>query len=570
MKKEWWGKFAGAFLSVFLLGFMVFIFGPAEIFFANANQFEFVYMDFAGYLAVAAFGIAAVLAVVFAFMPTIVYNILTGGFVGLSVAAYVQVMFLNKDLDLLGENPEGYWLDKSDALINIGIWFLIIAAFIALSVYKKAIWRKVSVYCSAFLIAIQAVALLSLVLTAEEGAFNRRSDEWYLDGRNQYTVSADENVIVILLDYYSNQYLEPALDKYPDLVDFMNDFTYYNNADCNYFGTFPSIVRTLTGYEIDPSIKINDWFYDAWTNPDTLAFYEDLKANNYKINFYTESLNHIIGMNDAELLSGVFSNMSNEPRTVDVYNRILLEVITKMSCYRMAPVLFKQSFYTLSYEYQGIVSYCDADIEHCNYDFYWDLMDNDLSVDDSANYFIVQHLEGPHAYTTGPDGLYKSGATREETIKGCMVLLKEYFKQLKELGLYDSSTIIVTSDHGGPEAPQVIMYIKEKGETHDEMQVSDAPISLAELRATVMEYAGLDSAPYGPTFHDFDAGELRERVVWIRRGIGKYDSVYTYTGDRIGVDNVYYGYRYTGSFKELKEHMDKGPDEVQMMLESFY
>ena len=56
MSKERLKKIGIGFLIYFLLCFMLFIFGPSEIFFANVTEFSFIYGDFAGYLAVLAVG----------------------------------------------------------------------------------------------------------------------------------------------------------------------------------------------------------------------------------------------------------------------------------------------------------------------------------------------------------------------------------------------------------------------------------------------------------------------------------------------------------------------------------
>lgn len=121
-------KLLVSFLVSFLLGFMLLIFDPAEIFFGNVTEFEFLYGEFAGYLAII-FGIA--------------------------LAGYLQVMFLNKNLDLLGVNPDGYHVQASQGTVNLIIWLVVIAGIIALSVWKKEIWKKLVLYLSAFLLYIQ-------------------------------------------------------------------------------------------------------------------------------------------------------------------------------------------------------------------------------------------------------------------------------------------------------------------------------------------------------------------------------------------------------------------------------
>ena len=105
-------------------------------------------------------------------------------------------------------------------------------------------------------------------------------------------------------------------------------------------------------------------------------------------------------------------------------------------------------------------------IAHENFDFDLGLRQKGLSLDKNSNYFIVQHLQGTHLFTTDEFGYNKEDATLEETAKGCMVVMEEYINQLKQLGVYDDATIIITADHGRASDSQVIFYIKEAGDEH--------------------------------------------------------------------------------------------------------
>ena len=42
-------------------------------------------------------------------------------------------------------------------------------------------------------------------------------------------------------------------------------------------------------------------------------------------------------------------------------------------------------------------------------------------------------------------------ATCQSTVKGIFTMLEAYLNELKTLGVYDDSTIIITSDHGDVE-----------------------------------------------------------------------------------------------------------------------
>lgn len=564
--------FLKAFLSFFLLSFMLLVFGPSEIFFANVTEFTFLYQEFIWHMLVIAVLSAAVLSIGAMFLPKLPYKLVVSISFGIAVAGYLQVMFLNRKLDLLGLNPEGYGIEVLPAVLNLLVWLIIIGAALVLAFTKEKVWDKLVQYLSAFLLAIQIVALVSLVVAGEEKAYVRPAGGLHLSGEEQLVVSKEENVIILILDFMSSEYVEDALKIYPDTVDALHDFTYYNNAECVYFGTFPSIVHMLTGVEFNPAITINEWCAEAWDNEMTNQFYDYLKNNNYKINLYTPDTHMICGLNDLDLIEDKFDNVIDAAQEVEVNEPLLLKTLFKMSGYRMFPELCKPMFYTNMGEYANVVTAKKNGVRHDNAAFYSRLLEEGISGDDAHNYFIVQHLMGPHQWTTGADGNYKQDATREETVKGCFVIVEEYLKQLQEIGAYDNATIIITADHGGPNNTdsQVCFFVKRPGETHEESPVTNAPISHCDLLPTVLQAAGCPYEDYGRTVFDFEENEERERIFWISRMNYDYPYITCYTGDKEAAGNVYNGYCYTGTLSDLLQKIEQGPDIISPMLEGFY
>lgn len=559
-----------AFIVTFLLTFMLFIFGPAEIFFANVTEFEFVYGEFAGRLVLIAFVVTAIITAILALLPEKLYGFFISIEFGVAVAGYLQVMFLNKNLDLLGLNPEGYQIGVERKIGNAIVWLLIILITVIVSFIKYDIWKKVVTYISAFLLCIQLVALVSLVATAKDEAYRYPEGSWYLSGENQYVVSAEENVIVIILDYFSNQYLPKLEAQYPGATDFLNDFTYYSNVDCTYFGTFPSLPHMLTGQEVDMGMPINEWCAGIWQCDETVRFYDEVHEKNYVTNIYTPDTNILCGLNDKSLLDGKFSNLVNSSQEIEVSYELLVKTMIKMSCYRMFPELAKPYFYTNMNEYADVVTAKENSISHNNYDFYEGLLTEGLRVDEKSNYYIVQHLMGPHIWDTNENGFYEENSTLEETAKGCMVIVEEYLNQLKELGVYDDATIIITADHGGGYDSQVIFYMKQPGETHEEGQVVNAPVSFREFLPTIANSIGIDASAYGETIYDFEEDGLRERTVWLRWMDPAYPTVPCYTGDKDGSANVYYGYTYIGNIEDLLKQTQEGPSVVVPIVDSYF
>lgn len=559
-------------LATFLLMFMLLIFGPSEIFFSNVSEFQFVYKEFAGYMTAFAVMGTVVLTALLVFLPDKLYRFFLSGVFGVSLAGYLQIMFLNKNLDMLGLNPDGYHPDKAASVGNLAIWLVVIGIVIGVCLWKKEIFKKLVVGGAAFLLCIQLVALVSLWVTADEKAFKYPMTEasYHLSGEEQYTVSANENVIVFVLDMYSNWYLKSMLEYWPDGVDFLHDFTYYSNTDCNVYGTYPSLPRLLTGNEYDMYIPVDQWLEESWTGERAEYFYDMLHENNYIANVYTVDTDILSGSRGLQLLDGKIENVVNSSQEIDIFYKLLFKTMGKMSAYRMAPEALKTFFYDGVGDYIDIVSLKENKVRHHNWDFYEGLQENGLKTDDSSNYYIVQHLRGEHAWTTDQFGGRKEESTAEETAKGLMVIVEAYLNQLKELGVYDNSTIIILADHGTTDAPQSIFFIKNAWETHDELVVTNAPITLQEFVPTIVENMGYDYTMFGQSIYEFSQDEQRERTIWIRKYDENYPSVPCYTGDKPGDYNVYCGYAYTGDIWAMFNKIYGEPTVIIPMVDSFH
>ena len=562
-----------AFAPSLLLTFMIFLFGPSEIFFSNVSQFEFKFGEFAGWAVLLMIVAAVVLAAIATLLSRVsekIYNIFPAVILAMGVLGYIQVMFLNKNLDLLGQNPDGYSADIGRGIFNLVIWIVGIGIFVFLAVKKSEISKKVCLYLASFLILIQAAGLISLIVQADETAYKRPADRWFLSGEDQLAVSPKNNVIVIVLDYFSNQYIEPTLAKYPDTLDCVHDFTYYDNDECVYFATFPSMLHMLTGAHVDNTVTINEWTRSVWEDPATINLFDTIHDLDYKLNIYTPGSDIYRGDNDVRILEGKIDNVTNDATAVIVDTKLLMTTVSKMSLYRMAPELFKNCFYTSFSEYTDIVSDANVEKAHNNYDFYARLKEEGVHLsDDDKNYYIIQHLEGDHERTTGADGWEAHDVTLEENSRGAFRVVEEYLDQLKAVGKYDDSTIIITADHGSPDEPQVIFFMKRPGESHDAVVYNHAPISHCDLLPTLINAMGGDGSIYGEDISDIP-DVPRDRIYWICRFDDRYPYIPIYTGDKEGMANCLYGYFYTGDFDDLKKKLEGEPDAVLPLIDTFF
>ena len=554
---------------IFLIIFMLAIFGPTEIFIGNYKDFGVIYSEFGWkFWGIGLVG-SVIISLIVALFPEIVQKVILSVGFGISVACYQQGMFLNKGLEMLGATAEGYHAETGEMLQNGVIWVVIVTAVILTIFTLKKYWRRIVMFGSIFLVAIQMIGYVSLFFTADEEAFHYGTGELCLSGKEQFTVSSNENIIVFILDNFASEWLMEAEQDIPGLTSQLVDFTYYNNTDCNSYSTYPSLVRLVTGHELNPYISVDDYISECWENEKTADYFQLLHDHGYKVNVYTPELPIICGTNTLSIAEGKIDNIVKKDDSRKIDYKLLYKTLLKMSAYRYAPKCIKAQFNVSMNEYAEIVSYPDNVVATSNPNFYNSLKEKGLTVDKNNNYYQFIHLNGTHEFINDENCQYADDVSRDQTIQGIFLMLSEYLNQLKKADAYDNSTIVITTDHGVAINMQAIFFIKEKGEHHETMKQSNAPISLNEFVPTIVRTLGEDYSEFGKSIYDFSEDELRERTVYERAIDKAYPEVKRYDGEN-AAQNVYHVYKYTGDLYDFQYVYDNGIYTVIPMVDSYF
>ena len=569
-KIDYFKKFGCTFTPVFLLILEWIIFGPTEIYIANYTDFKVIYGEFGWLFIGCGIGSAVLLSFLISLLPRTLHRFCNIVIWSVAVMGYIQVMFLNNNLDLLGVHQTAGELNLHSAFMNMVIWIIgfLVVQFICFTFSKYL--NQIMVVSSAILIAMQVVAMVTILTTAPAEVYEYAEGDYYLSGEEQMTLSAKKNTVVFILDHFSNQYIEPMLKKYPDTLNFLQDFTYYNNADCTLFGTYPSLTHFFTGNEFDPSLSTNEWTKESWESEQAIDFYTKLEENNYVANLYTPDTNLLCGTNDTRLLKGKFSNLTTASQDITIDYSLLYKTMLKLSAYRILPNFFKEYAYVELDEYMDIAKPTNSAIAHYNSDFNEKFLAEGITLNESQNYYTIQHLMGPHVLSTAADGTYKEEASLEETSSGCMAIVERYIDKMKELDIYNDATIVITADHGGWPDSQVIFYIKEANEQKEEMITTSAPISLADYMGTIAINTLENADGYGTSIYDYEDGDTCERTVWMRWMDKNYPVVQSYLGEKDGSSNCYYGFTYEGDYADLLEQYKIGPSEIVPSVDSYF
>ncbi len=527
--------------------FILFVFIPCDSYVNNFSDFNFPLTAFIfillGRFFLYLLPFAYLGAVLKEKQQDVLFNILCG----LILCLYAQFMFMNQNLGLvMGEEVK--WEEHLDyGLITLVVWIVLLALPFVLSKLLKKLWKGISLAVPGFIGIIQLVTLVILLVSSENNLFAYRNES--MDYREQFTVSSKKNIVTFIFDAADNKYFKTLLETRPEVFDGLEDFTLYTNTCSVHDYTLASISQMLTGTESIPMYDTQGWLREAWTSQKAEDFYSRLHKADYTVNgfMYTDA--------PVDLLEGKYDNASSAKKEIAANREAIADSIMRISEYRCMPYLLKRFFSIQNVDFKSFVTISDNEYYYTDAAYKEHLTLTRSDSDD--NYFIFEHLLGPHP----PCDDYI-----EETVN-CLNIVKEYIRQLKEMGLYDDAFIIVTADHGRhtsnfTEAAATPIYmVKEAGKTHEKMEITNAPQYHADFLATYLYAAGLytesDREIYGNTVFDFKEDEERERI-W-----------YDHTSDDSKPNpnnascNVYYAYKYTGNTDDLKQLLnDKNPYEI--------
>jgi hypothetical protein len=502
-------RFARRVLSIlplsFALAFSFIIFSCFDLYIANYGEMPFTFSEVTPLIletgAIAFLGITAVMMI---FKGVLLDIIISLAFAALT-AGYLQATFLNKGLNQLTGEAMNWGAHTSQMLINAGIWIAVLAVILALRYFSRTTWRRLCVILPLIIILAQGVALISESSTVNHGVAGvkqeQRDSTLALTYEGLYEVGAKKNTIVFLLDKLDSQYIRDVKQSDPRFFDKLDGFTEFTNNITHYSSTFPSIINTLTGEMYYYDYAANTYSEKAYDNS---SFFRDLKSKDYDLRLYLLKGYGYGAVSDF----GVEIDNVNKVRYT-FKKRVAMVKLLKLSAYRSAPVAMKPSFEMMPAEMAATVEiirdeygeYHDDDVN-----FYNGLVKDKLQVT-GDNSFIFYHMTGPHEpFTMNADAERVDRSSVVEQTKGSFKIVYEYIDQLKALGLYENTTIVITGDHASNNGwkidhPYVTgLFVKPAGTKDGSLKSSNAPVAPENMRATAIAAAGIETSSYGPTY----------------------------------------------------------------------
>ncbi len=508
-----------------LVTLSIFCFGPFLVFSSNRNEFLVSFASMAQFFILPAILLFLFLVLVPCLFGNRIFRLYAVLLFSLGFLLWVQSNFITWNYGPLNGQFIDWHRFHWRAAIDLAVWALTIAVFVAC---RAKLFPHISIL-SITLLALQLVSAAHIGYRQDLFTFEAVPD-------GIYRFSAKQNVIQIVLDGFQSDIFQEIVDGDPQWRSRLSGFTFFPQATSPYSNTFLSLPalwsgemftnqepihnymsRALEGMNIPNALHLRGYRVDIATGT-WWVDKSDKFANYYLIPTpYTGSRRRYAKTSAAFLLDLALFRQSPQPVKQCVYNG--------------------QSWFLTSLASKGTRSR----YEHlAGNAFLADLAENATVEGETAMYKFI-HVITPHPpLVTEPDCGFSGKVlplTRENFTNQAACTLKSVgalLDRLKQIGVYDSSLIMIHADHGtelpfrrtdAPElfkvgsggaevwiggAPFPLLLIKPVG-AGGEMRVSDAQVELTDLPATVNKLVGLGVDFKGISVFDAGSGSIRSR-----------------------------------------------------------
>lgn len=486
------------------------LFAATQMVCDNQEEFWFTWAQMAPEVARVGLWVWGALTLLLAVLPRRAFPWGQGVLLGLGVAALLQGNGLNADYGALNGQAIAWGEYTVYGLINTALWAGIL--FICLSLRQ---WKRFGALC---------VVLPCLLAVGEGGWIAYRAaqaptpqTETYLSQAGLYTVGTEENLLVLVLDSVDADQFAQALAEDPDLSRRLEGFTWYRNAMGLSDPTKYGLPALLTGQAYTQPVDYAGFVAAAYADA---PLYTMLAGDVWDARFFTDS-------RYVSLDAGVVDNLAREELAVNDPAGLTRDLL-RLCAFRYAPHFLKPQLWMYS---NVFLPYAQAQgepvYEVTDPAFDARLREEGLEATVERAFRLI-HLTGMHPpYTMDADCQYQAqGVTAQEQMRGCLRLAEDYLEQLRALGVYDRSAVLILADHGTDTVHRPLLLLKRPGDT-GEMAVNDAPMSYADLPATYV--ALLTGAQAGTELWSIPQGQARTRLYYHESSRNNAFNLYEYS-----------------------------------------
>ena len=486
--------------TIFLI-FTFAIYMPSSLFISNIDDFALDYIKIVPLIALVSVAVLVIVYIIGLIIPLkrLFYSYVLLVF-SLALGFYIQGNFLNPAFNSLNGKEIAWSEYKINGIISIIAWILVFVVPQVVYAIKENIMSLIVKWGSLFVTAMQLVSLVVLLLTTHKVV----SNDFAVTKNGEFELSSKNNTIMFVVDTLDASWFEDMLLPNEEYKKSLKDFTYFDDAVVGGAPTVLGIPTLLTGkIDMDASRDTSEYYKDAY---ESSSLFADMQKSNCNVKLFTEF--YYLDYCDKNSVD----NLKMEQKYVISSRRGFMECLYKFVSFYAMPQFLKQNFWLYSGEFNQYITLEDNTSNLYKLDdaqFYQDFKEKGITTQNDKDTFVMYHLNGahsPYVMDENAQAVPSDSIGVDSQIRGIFKIIKEYMDELKAKGIYDSSTIIITADHGGIDLySNPAILVKERNANHDEMVVSDSKITFTNVNNTIASSTLKDSSAYGENV--FEVGD---------------------------------------------------------------
>lgn len=486
--------------TIFLI-FTFAIYMPSSLFISNIDDFALDYIKIVPLIALVSVAVLVIVYIIGLIIPLkrLFYSYVLLVF-SLALGFYIQGNFLNPAFNSLNGKEIAWSEYKINGIISIIAWILVFVVPQVVYAIKENIMSLIVKWGSLFVTAMQLVSLVVLLLTTHKVV----SNDFAVTKNGEFELSSKNNTIMFVVDTLDASWFEDMLLPNEEYKKSLKDFTYFDDAVAGGAPTVLGIPTLLTGkIDMDASRDTSEYYKDAY---ESSSLFADMQKSNCNVKLFTEF--YYLDYCDKNSVD----NLKMEQKYVISSRRGFMECLYKFVSFYAMPQFLKQNFWLYSGEFNQYITLEDNTSNLYKLDdaqFYQDFKEKGITTQNDKDTFVMYHLNGahsPYVMDENAQAVPSDSIGVDSQIRGIFKIIKEYMDELKAKGIYDSSTIIITADHGGIDLySNPAILVKERNANHDEMVVSDSKITFTNVNNTIASSTLKDSSTYGENV--FEVGD---------------------------------------------------------------
>jgi hypothetical protein len=482
------------------------LFGPHTIYAGNVAEFSAPFWTLARPLLVAGAAMVLVLTAVGRRMTAKSSRYYIAVLFSLGLALWIQGNLLVADYGVLDGGDIDWTIESWRNPYELALWIL--APLLSIAAARHV--ASIAPFASAAMLTLQAVVLLASVLNSN----GRTHAEWNGPSDSMFELSRTKNVIHIVLDGFQSDVFEDILRGDRERLDtsFAGAIFFADHA-----GAFPTTIASIpamltgqTSYKNDQPLQT--YFRDRFEDG---SLFKSLRAEGYRVD-------NITGWPYEDSSETQLYRIPRPYLSYREYTRFAAWELGDLSLFRHAPHVLRERIYN---DQKGRLQQVFGPPDTSTRRFHpgnaaavLDEFARRLTPAVDGPLYKFMHVGIPHLPVVLNASCEFIGAVRSPdrgAYRGqaqCAVTkVTALLDRLKHLGLYESSLIVISSDHGiGHASPRftndrfvppgalsrlagkaLALLIVKPPNSRGPVRISYAPSSISDVPATVMDILGI-------------------------------------------------------------------------------